>query len=99
MQVDVLRRWHVLPLVPELFMWQPGRTVAASLMSTNVRDTNPGCPCAELHTPAPSGYAAWYDWAASMYYRGARQSNCPGCGLFLIWSAPREPRLNRPSRR
>jgi len=36
------------------------------------------------HTPAPTGYAQWVDWAE----RKAKthdQVECPHCGRFAIW--------------
>ena len=36
------------------------------------------------HTPAPSGYAAWHEWAERKS-RTHDQERCPGCGLFKIW--------------
>lgn len=42
------------------------------------------CPRADLHTPAPSGYVAWGEWAEAMS-RTHRQRACPGCRLLSIW--------------
>lgn len=53
--------------------------------TATVRDPNPDCPRNELHTHSPEGYIAWHDWAASMNYKGHRQSRCPGCNLYVIW--------------
>lgn len=36
------------------------------------------------HTPAPSGYAAWHEWAERKS-RTHEQHQCPGCGLWQIW--------------
>jgi hypothetical protein len=52
---------------------------------------NPECPRAELHTPCPPGYVEFFEWAAQMSYRRSRQSRCPGCGLYAIWSTPAKP--------
>ena len=42
------------------------------------------------HTPAPSGYVAWHEWAARKA-RTHEQHRCPGCGLLNIWK-PKEKR-------
>lgn len=34
----------------------------------------------------PTGYGAWFGWAASLNARGYKQSRCPKCGLYTIWS-------------
>lgn len=49
---------------------------------------NPECPRSDLHTPCPPGYVQWHEWAASMNYRRFKQSRCPGCGLYNIWTGP-----------
>jgi len=41
----------------------------------------------EPHTPSPSGYTQWHDWADRMA-RTHRARQCKGCGLWAIW----EPR-------
>lgn len=51
-----------------------------------VRDPNPSCPRSELHAHAPAGYLAWYEWSEAMHAKGRRQSRCPGCDLYLIWT-------------
>jgi hypothetical protein len=43
------------------------------------------CPQADKHTPAPAGYLSWHRWAAEMA-KDHRQTRCPGCGLFEIWT-------------
>lgn len=48
-------------------------------------DPNPDCPRHELHTPCPTGYVDWFEWAATQSYKGRRQARCPGCGLLNIW--------------
>jgi hypothetical protein len=50
---------------------------------------DPPCPRAELHTDGPNNYVGWHHWAASMSYHGWRQSRCPGCRLYKIWSGGR----------
>jgi hypothetical protein len=50
---------------------------------------DPDCPNSDLHTPQPSGYVDWFEWAARMTYKGNTQSRCPGCGLLSIWSGGR----------
>lgn len=42
------------------------------------------CPLESQHTPQPSGYNAWHEWAEKMeetHY----QVKCEGCDLFAIW--------------
>lgn len=45
--------------------------------------------CEERHTPAPTGYAAWHDWAGRMS-RTHHQTRCPDCQLYAIW-VPKVP--------
>lgn len=47
------------------------------------------CPSFHDHTPAPSGYNQWHDWARKML-RTHKQIRCTGCGLYQIW-IPRSP--------
>lgn len=42
------------------------------------------CPRRELHTPCPSGYVAWHEWAYEMG-KTHRTKRCPGCNLFAVW--------------
>jgi hypothetical protein len=42
------------------------------------------CPSFEEHTPCPSGYIDWHEWAARMK-RTHRQIKCGGCGRYSIW--------------
>lgn len=42
------------------------------------------CPQVDQHTPAPSGYLAWHEWAEEMM-RTHTVRRCPGCGLYAIW--------------
>ena len=46
---------------------------------------NPDCPNAAEHTPRPSGYGAHSDWAEAMALTHD-QSQCPVCGLWMIWT-------------
>ena len=48
----------------------------------------PTTPACVPHTPAPSGYAARHEWAERMS-RTHEQQQCPGCGLWLVWT-PKE---------
>ena len=57
---------------------------------------DPDCPRADLHTPCPPGYLSWFDWAGSRYAKGSKQSRCPSCGRYLVWS-PVPARTNKPS--
>lgn len=47
--------------------------------------TNPNC---QPHTPEPTGYFAWHEWAERMT-KTHKQIRCPGCGLWAIWT-PRD---------
>ena len=42
------------------------------------------CPQRDGHTPCPTGYVAWHEWAEEMM-KTHRQRKCPGCGLYAIW--------------
>ena len=42
------------------------------------------CERADLHTPAPSRYLAWHEWAEKKA-KAHTQEQCPGCGLFKVW--------------
>ena len=53
-----------------------------------VPDTTSDCPNRDQHTPQPEDYFDWNDWAEAMSAAGSRQSRCPGCGLYAIWSTP-----------
>lgn len=44
------------------------------------------CGQAALHTPCPPGYNLWHEWAARKA-RTHKQSRCPGCGRYLIWTS------------
>jgi hypothetical protein len=46
------------------------------------------CPDVAAHTPCPSSYLGWHEWAEKMA-KTHRQKRCPGCGLFVIW-VPKE---------
>jgi hypothetical protein len=53
-------------------------------------DTTSGCPNAAEHTPAPSGYVSWHEWAKRMG-KTHHQQRCPGCDLLKIW-VPKSPK-------
>jgi hypothetical protein len=42
------------------------------------------CPKNGEHTPAPSGYLAWHEWATHMN-QTHRQVRCTGCGRYAVW--------------
>ena len=42
-------------------------------------------PCIRLHTECPRGYVAWHEWAEEMS-ETLVQEQCPGCGLWAIWT-------------
>lgn len=46
-------------------------------------DSTP-CPAPEQHTPCPSDYLAWHEWAERMQATHEQQQ-CPGCGLWMVW--------------
>lgn len=41
-------------------------------------------PNCAAHTPCPTGYVAWHEWAAMMA-ETHRQARCPTCGLYAVW--------------
>lgn len=47
------------------------------------------CPNEATHTPRPSGYIAWFEWAERMS-KHFKQVRCGGCGLYAIW-VPKDP--------
>lgn len=54
---------------------------------------DPPCPQAAKHTPCPTSYSGWHDWADRMA-RTHDQVRCDGCGKFAIWvpkTAARDP--------
>ena len=63
-----------------------GRRVSGG--KTNAPGNNPRMPCADskTHTKQPEGYVEWHDWAEKMA-ETHRQTQCTGCGLWLVWSA------------
>lgn len=36
------------------------------------------------HTPCPSGYCEWHEWAEQMLKTHECQQ-CPKCGLWAVW--------------
>lgn len=54
-----------------------------------IRDDG-ACPSLRKHTPAPSGYAEWHEWARKKV-KTHDQFLCPDCGRFAIW----KPKRNR----
>ena len=48
------------------------------------------CPNNANHEPSPSGYTDWHEWAKAKN-RTHKNSKCPDCGLFKIWT----PRVKR----
>jgi hypothetical protein len=57
-------------------------------LSGPVAVPNPDCPKALEHTPCPTGYVGWHEWAAEKA-KTHRQRRCEGCGLYNVWE-PRE---------
>jgi hypothetical protein len=55
-------------------------------------DTTPKpheCERGGTHTPQPTGYLAWFEWADEMS-KTHRSTRCRYCGLFAVW-VPRRP--------
>lgn len=46
--------------------------------------TAAACRNVEQHTPQPTGYVQWFEWAAEMAATH-RQKRCAGCGRFAVW--------------
>ena len=53
-----------------------------------VPDTTSDCPDRDKHTPCPTGYLSWHDWASAMSRAGSKQRRCPTCKGFRIWTPP-----------
>lgn len=62
------------------FGYEPGLTPLAAEPATT-----PEC---EPHTPRPTGYVEWWEWADEMA-KTHDQRPCGGCGLWAIWE-PKE---------
>ena len=43
----------------------------------------------ENHTPCPSGYVEWHDWAEKKM-ETHKAIKCRGCGLYAIWTPRKE---------
>jgi hypothetical protein len=43
------------------------------------------CPQFSAHTPGPAGYREWFEWVATQQ-KTHKQRQCPGCGLYAIWT-------------
>lgn len=50
----------------------------------------PTCPNRADHAEEPSGYLQWHEWAKRMS-KTHKQSRCPGCGLWKIWTPKTRP--------
>ena len=49
------------------------------------------CPNAAKHTRQPSGYIEWDEDCERREARGQVQTQCPACGLWVIWKpAPKQ---------
>jgi hypothetical protein len=46
--------------------------------------TKDTCPDKANHTPCPSGYIHWHEWAEKKI-RTHKSTRCPICGLYAIW--------------
>lgn len=54
-----------------------------------------GLPCPELkhHVKGePEGYLQWHAWAEKKI-KTHKQSRCPGCGLYVIWTSKKTGKL------
>lgn len=58
-----------------------------------MQDWELACPAFHDHTPAPSGYIAWHEWAKKMG-RTHRPIKCTGCKRYAIW-VPKQRRAKR----
>lgn len=54
------------------------------MSTTRNRLTVETCPDREQHTPCPSGYLAWHEWAEEMS-KTHKQKRCATCKLFAVW--------------
>jgi len=52
------------------------------------RDHPKRCPNYWAHTRGPDGDLAWHEWAEEKQ-KTHKQQQCPGCGLYSIWSPRR----------
>ena len=46
---------------------------------------NSDCPNNANHEASPLGYCEWHEWAKAKN-RTHKNSKCPDCGLFKIWT-------------
>lgn len=46
-------------------------------------------PAVCVHTPQPTGYLAWHEWAEQAS-KTHKQERCPVCNRWAIWT-PKEP--------
>lgn len=68
--------------------------ILCGLDTREVPDTTSACGRRDLHTPSPTGYNEWHEWARKAHADGRRQSRCPGCQRFAIWSPPTRVRAS-----
>lgn len=48
------------------------------------------CPDAtRLHTPCPSGYFEWHEWAREKA-KTHKSERCPTCGYYSVWKPKRK---------
>ena len=57
--------------------------------STSTYQRMLACPNERNHSYGPVGYLAWHEWAEQVGPL-CDVSECPGCGLWLIWTPKRE---------
>lgn len=51
---------------------------------TERSDITSKCPKRDEHTPSPTGYSDWFEWAARKA-KTHRQVRHQPCGLFAVW--------------
>lgn len=51
------------------------------------------CPDRAKHTPCPSGYVAWHEWAEKKA-KTHTQERCPTCLLWAIWKPKRKEKAD-----
>lgn len=51
--------------------------------------TGPSLDLACKHTPCPTGYVEWHEWAEKKSKTHV-QKRCPSCGLWALWVPKRK---------
>lgn len=84
---DIGTRVPVDPLVRPIFLVKHDAHVIDRVRFFGLHPDR--CPDFWAHTPGPQGYSEWFEWADQMAPTH-KQRQCPGCGLYAIWT-PRGP--------